>query len=378
MLDDVTLWSYNFPLTITETSVVLMARVHPQELRTVLVGYGVGGSVFHAPLISGLRGIKLHAIVTKNPERRAAALRRYPSVRVYDDVVRAFDKADCDMAVISIPNRYHVDVAYLALQAGLNVVVDKPLAGSAAQARMLLEHADREGLIITAYHNRRWDGDFRTVTELIRDGRLGIVRRFESRFERWRPTVVSSSWKESASVEDLGGVLYDLGVHLIDQAVCLFGRPSHVYAELDHRRDKAVVDDDSYVALTHKNGVRSHLWMSSVASDIGPRFRVLGSEASYIKNGMDCQATALQSGETPGGENWGAEPPAAWGLLGTPESSERIPTLRGNYQAFYSGIIPAITQGHALPVAMSDVIDVLDVIEAAQRSAQYNRIAEIG
>lgn len=357
-----------------KVGVVHVAGTNTQELRAVIVGYGVGGSIFHAPLISTLEGIKLEAIVTKHPERRAAALRRYPSAHLYHDAADAFNRAGCDLAVISIPNRYHVDLANLALTAGLNVVVDKPIAGTAAQARAIFEHAHRRGLIAIAYHNRRWDGDFRTLEKLIKDGRLGAVHRFESRFKRWHPEVTSTAWKESPDREDLGGVLYDLGVHLIDQAVCLFGRPIHVYAELDQRRKNTAVDDDAYIALMHGNGVRSHLWVSWAARDIGPRFRVLGSTATYVKYGTDCQAAALRSGAVPGGEEWGAEPTAAWGSLGTPESSERIPTLPGSYQNFYSRVLSAITQGHAPPVAVTDVIDVHDVIEAARRSAQANAI----
>jgi predicted dehydrogenase len=321
-----------------------------------------------------VEGIRLEAIVTNHPERRAAALRRYPSTRLYHDAANAFDKAGCDLAVISIPNRYHIDLANLALNAGLNVVVDKPMAGSASQARALFEHANRRGLVAVAYHNRRWDGDFCTLDRLVKDGQLGTVYRFESRFERWHPSVTSTAWKESSSREDLGGVLYDLGVHLIDQAVCLFGRPIHVYAELDRHRRDTKVDDDTYLALEHKNGVRSHLWVSWAACELGPRFRVLGSMATYVKYGTDCQAAALRSGAAPGSEEWGAEPTAAWGSLRTPRSSERIPTLPGGYQNFYSGVIAAITQGHALPVAVSDVIDVLDVIDAARRSAHSHAI----
>ncbi len=354
-----------------------MIRRRTPQLQAVLVGYGVGGSVFHAPIVNAVPGIDLGAIVTSNPDRRAAALQRYPSIRLYDDPVDAFRYAGGDLAIIATPNRYHAILAKAALSAGLHVVLDKPLAGSAAEAMELRKSADRLGLLIIPYQNRRWDGDFRTIQKLIYDGRLGAVFRFESRFERWRPTVRSGSWKESGNAEDLGGALYDLGVHLIDQAICLFGCPLQVYAELDRRRNNTLVDDDTYIAMTHSDGVRAHLWMSSAASDLGPRFRVLGSKTSYVKYGMDPQEAALRSGASPNDEEWGMESPDAWGRLGTPEANEPIPTLQGRYQEFYLRVVSAITEGTDSPVAIDDVIKGLAVVEAAQRSARYNRIERI-
>lgn len=338
-------------------------------IRTVLVGYGVGGAAFHAPVLEAVDGIELAAVVTGNPQRRADVRERHPGAEVIGTTDEVFARADeFDLVVITVPNRFHVPLATRALEAGLHVVVDKPFAGSAAQGRALAATADKAGRVLGVYQNRRFDGDYRTVRRLIADGRLGRVYRFESRFERWRPEVRVGGWKEQPEPEALGGLLYDLGTHLIDQAVALFGRPTHVYAELDRRRPGALVDDDTFVALTHEGGVRSHVWTSAAAADLGPRFRVLGSAASYVKYGMDPQEDALRAGarvDTPG---WGTETPDAWGVLGTPGESVPVETEPGAYQDYYAAIVRAVRGEGPVPVAIDEAIAVLETIEAAGRS----------
>ncbi|MGW1994150.1 Gfo/Idh/MocA family oxidoreductase [Embleya sp. NPDC001921] len=338
--------------------------------RTVLVGYGVGGSAFHAPVIEATEGLELAAVVTGNPERRSAARERHPQAEVIGTTDEMFARAgDFDLVVITVPNRFHVPLAERALEAGLHVVVDKPFAGTAAEGRALAATAARCERVLGVYQNRRFDGDFRTVRRLVEEGRLGEVYRFESRFERWRPQVRASGWKEQADPAALGGILYDLGTHLIDQAVTLFGRPTHVYAELPARRSGALVDDDSFVALTHAGGVRSHLWMSATAADLGPRFRVLGAKASYVKFGMDPQEELLRAGaevKTPG---WGTEPPTAWGRLGTPGDTVPVETEPGAYQDYYAAFARAVRGEGAPPVAIEEAVAVLETIEAARRSS---------
>ncbi|MFJ8742247.1 Gfo/Idh/MocA family oxidoreductase [Embleya sp. NPDC127516] len=338
--------------------------------RTVLVGYGVGGSAFHAPVIEATEGLELAAVVTGNPERRATAHERHPQAELIGTTDEMFARAgDFDLVVITVPNRFHVPLAERALEAGLHVVVDKPFAGTAAEGRALAATAARCERVLGVYQNRRFDGDFRTVRRLVEEGRLGEVYRFESRFERWRPQVRTSGWKEQADPAALGGILYDLGTHLIDQAVTLFGRPTHVYAELSARRAGALVDDDSFVALTHASGVRSHLWMSAAAADLGPRFRVLGSKASYVKFGMDPQEELLRAGAEVGTPGWGTEPPSAWGRLGTPGDTVPVETEPGAYQDYYAAFARAVRGEGAPPVAIEEAVSVLETIEAAQRSS---------
>ncbi|MYS82449.1 Gfo/Idh/MocA family oxidoreductase [Embleya scabrispora] len=338
--------------------------------RTVLVGYGVGGSAFHAPVIEAVDELELVAVVTGNPERGAQVRKRHPQAEVIGTTDEMFARAgDFDLVVITVPNRFHVPLATRALEAGLHVVVDKPFAGTAAEGRELVLTATRRHRGLGVYQNRRFDGDFRTVRRLVEEGRLGEVYRFESRFERWRPQVRTSGWKEQADPAALGGILYDLGTHLIDQAVALFGRPTRVYAELDTRRPGALVDDDSFVALTHASGVRSHLWMSATAADLGPRFRVLGSKASYVKFGMDPQEELLRSGADVGTPGWGTEPPAAWGVLGTPGDTVPVETEPGAYQDYYAAFARAVRGEGAPPVSFDEALTVLETIEAAQRSS---------
>ena len=330
------------------------------SIRVALIGYGTGGAVFHAPLISVAPGLELAAIVTGNPERQAGASARYPEAEILDTAERVWS-GGYDLAVITTPNRQHVPLARAALDAGIPVVVDKPVAPTSAEARSLAG-----GPPVIPFHNRRWDGDFRTVSRLVRDGSLGRVLRFESRFTRWRPQI-KAGWKETADPAEAGGVLYDLGSHLIDQAITLFGPPTDVFAELDVRRPGAEAVDDAFVALTHVGGVRSHLRMSAVSADLGPRFRVLGDHAAYTTYGLDGQEAQLRDGLIPGGDGYGVTPPESYGLLGTPGHTGPVPTEPGRYQDFYPQVAAAVRGDAPPPVTLDDAVAGLEVIETAVR-----------
>ncbi|NKE59135.1 oxidoreductase [Lentzea sp. PSKA42] len=327
-------------------------------MRTALVGYGLGGAAFHAPFIAATPGLELAAVVTANPRRQAEVAERYPSARLLSSLDQAWT-GGFDLVVITTPNRFHATHARQVLEHGLNVVVDKPFAGSAAEARALASIASSRGLMLVPFHNRRWDGDFLTVQKLLSDQTLGAVHRFESRFERYRPEI-KSSWKESGDPADLGSILFDLGTHLVDQSVALFGRPLSVHAEIATVRPGAKADDDVFLSLAHEGGVRSHLWMSALAADLGPRFRVLGHDAAYVKYGMDPQEERLKAGETPAGPGWGEEPESDWGTLGgKPHRTEP-----GAYQDFYASVAAGVA-----PVSPQDAVTGLEVIEAAKQSA---------
>jgi scyllo-inositol 2-dehydrogenase (NADP+) len=343
-------------------------------LRTGLIGYGLAGSVFHAPLIAATEGLALDTVVTANPERQEQARAEHAGVRVAASADELFERAgDLDLVVIASPNNTHVPLATTALKAGLSVVVDKPVAGTAGEARDLAALADKSGLLLSVFQNRRWDNDFLTVRRLIDDGELGDVWRFESRYERWRPRL-KGGWRESGDPAQVGGLLYDLGSHVVDQALVLFGPATRVYAESDNRRPGAETDDDTFVALTHASGVRSHLYVSATAAQLGPRFRVLGSRAGYVKYGLDPQEQALRAGERPGPE-WGREPESAWGRLGSGESPSTgggtlVPTLPGDYPAYYAAVAKALRGDGPNPVTALEAAAALDVIEAARRSAR--------
>lgn len=342
-----------------------------EPIRTAVIGYGLAGAVFHAPLIAATDGMELTAVVTSNPGRATAARSRYPGVRVLaspDDVWRA--ASDFDLVVVASPNASHVPLGLAALDAGLPVVIDKPVAATSGAARSLRNAAAERGLLVSVYQNRRWDGDFRTLRRLLDDGDLGQVHRFESRFERWRPVVDADAWREQADPEQAGGLLYDLGSHLIDQALVLFGPVTEVYAEVRSVRPGAQVDDDVFVALSHAGGAVSHLWASAAAADLGPRMRVLGSAASYVKHGLDVQEVALRAGGSPADPNWGEEPAAEWGRLGSPGEVRPIRTLPGAYQDYYAGARDAVLGRATAPVTIEEAIEVIAVIEDAQRSAR--------
>ncbi|MGY0236282.1 Gfo/Idh/MocA family oxidoreductase [Longispora urticae] len=334
--------------------------------RIGLIGYGLAGSAFHAPLIASTPGLRLDAVLTANPERAARVAREHPGARVVADIEDLF-AVDLDLVVIASPNRTHVPYARAALGLGLAVVVDKPLAGTSAEASSLVDQAEERGLLLTVYQNRRWDGDFLTVRRLVGEGALGRVGRFESRFERWRPRI-KEGWRENADPAEVGGTLYDLGSHLVDQALHLFGPATGVYAEVDTRRADARVDDDSFVALTHASGVRSHLWTSAVTAQVGPRFRVLGDAAGYVKYGLDPQENALREGRVPG-PGWGTEPEEAWGVLGADGDTRAVPTEAGDYPAFYRGVLAALRGDGPAPVDPRDAVAALTVLEAARRSS---------
>ncbi|MFJ3716819.1 Gfo/Idh/MocA family oxidoreductase [Streptomyces sp. NPDC090057] len=351
-------------------------------LRVGLIGYGLAGSVFHAPLIAATEGLTLDTVVTSNPERQEQARAEFPDVRCVGTTEELFGRADeLDLIVIASPNKTHVPLATAALEAGLPVVVDKPVAGTAAEARQLAALAEERGLLLSVFQNRRWDNDFLTLRALLEKGELGDVWRFESRFERWRPRP-KGGWRESGDPAEIGGLLYDLGSHVVDQALVLFGPVTEVYAETDIRRPGAETDDDTFIALTHASGVRSHLYVSATTAQLGPRFRVLGSQAGFVKYGLDPQEAALRADERPGtSADWGTEPESLWGRLGVggpPSGGESpvtgggrpVPTLAGDYPAYYAAVAAALTGAGPNPVPALEAAAALDVLEAARRSAR--------
>ncbi len=286
-----------------------------------------------------------------------------------DELLAAAGGLGVGLVVVAAPNRAHVPVARAALAAGLAVVVDKPLAPTAAEGWDLVAEAERRGLLLTVFHNRRWDGDFLTVRRLVDSGALGEVWRFESRFERWRPERPADAWRERADPGEGGGILLDLGSHLVDQALVLLGPPTSAYAEVARRRPGAEVDDDVFVALEHGGGAWSHLWASSVAPRAAPRFRVLGSVAGYEVWGMDPQEEALKRGEHPGGPGWGAPAPERRGTLGAGDQTVAVPTEAGDYGRFYESVVASLRSGGPPPVDPRDAVRTLEVLDAARRSA---------
>ena len=331
-----------------------------------IAGFGLAGQVFHAPLVAAADGLSLAKVMTRSPERAAQAREFGDDVAVVESVEQLID--GMDVVVVATPNSSHVEVALAALDAGAHVVVDKPIAVTAADARRLV---DASGGRVTVFQNRRWDGDFLTVRRLIGEGELGAVIRFESRFERFRPEI-KEGWREGGDPSLGGGVLLDLGPHLVDQAVQLFGPPESVYGEVAIRRPRAQVDDDAFIALHHANGVVSHLWMSAIAPLYGPRFRVSGMDAGFACDGLDPQEAQLRAGMRPGDPGWGvgsgenASSAERAGRLARLDGDERVTLDAGSYERFYSGVRDWTRGEAAAPVDPADAVRVLEILEQAR------------
>jgi scyllo-inositol 2-dehydrogenase (NADP+) len=349
----------------------------PHDICVALIGYGIAGSRFHGPLIEATTGLELSAVVTSNPERAQQVASTHKSARVLASVEDIWaDPTQFDVVVVASPNAMHAEHAEAALRAGLTVVVDKPLAGTLEDAERLLAAAAESTGRLTAFQNRRWDADFLTVRDIVDGARLGDVRRFESRMERWQPEV-KEGWREHADARAGGGVLFDLGAHIIDQAVQLFGPVASVYAEQFKTRAGVSVDDDSFVALRHDSGVVSHLWMSKTSAENDARFRLLGARGAFMKSGIDPQEDQAMTGVPVGSSTWGAEDPANWGTLTDGTDTVRIPSRLGAYQEFYIGLRDALDNGRPLPVDPADSLYVLRLIAAARTSATTGSIVAV-
>ncbi|GAC1440753.1 MAG: Gfo/Idh/MocA family oxidoreductase [Mycobacteriales bacterium] len=343
------------------------------DCRVALIGYGLAGRVFHAPVLSAVEGLELAAVVTSFPERAAQVNIDVPNAELLVDPASLWARAqEYDVVVIATPNRTHAPLALAAVAAGLAVVVDKPLARTAEEGAAVVRAAAAAGVLLTVFHNRRWDADTRTAARLLADGSLGEPLRLETRFERWRPQL-RDGWRESADPLDGGGLLLDLGSHQVDVALHLLGPVSTVYAELDRRRPGAAMEDDVMIALRHVSGARSTHWLSATAAQLGPRLRLLGSRAAFVVSELDGQEDALRAGGRPG-PGWGAVPAYSWGVLSAGDRSEPVPSLPGDYRLFYAGLLAALRGDGAPPVTGAEAVDVLRVLDAARLSAERAQV----
>ncbi|MFZ8980899.1 MAG: Gfo/Idh/MocA family oxidoreductase [Candidatus Nanopelagicales bacterium] len=335
-------------------------------LRAVLLGYGLAGRVFHAPLIGAEPDIEIAAVVTSDPARQQQVRDDLPGVSILTHADEAWDQ-DFDLAVIATANSAHVPQATAALHAGMHVVVDKPLAGSAREAQALIDLAASSGRQVHVFQNRRWDSEILTARRCIDEGLLGTPHRLESRFERWRPAP-KGGWREEGPPEDLPGLLYDLGAHLVDQALHLLGPVGRVFASSRHVREGVTADDDTQIVLEHVSGAVSILSVSSVAAFVEPRLRLLGTGGGLLINTLDTQEDALRAGRDPRDPDWGAESEQGLLVTGTsaPVSLGREP---GAWPEYYRRVARAIRGEGPAPVDPRDVVADLRVIEAARESA---------
>ncbi|MCW4455572.1 oxidoreductase [Flavobacterium sp. MXW15] len=337
----------------------------PPPLNLALVGYGFAGRTFHAPLIAQTPGLRLHGIVTG---QQALAGADFPDARIVDDADRMLADADVDGVVIATPNRTHAALALAALAAGKHVLVDKPFTVTSAEARAVIEAARRAGRIASVFHNRRWDADFLTLQRLLAEGTLGRIGEFHSHFDRMRPQP-RDRWRESG--EPGAGLWFDLGPHLLDQALQLFGPPLAIQADLMAQRPGAR-SDDWFHAVLHYPAHRAFLHAGSLVADHRLRFAVHGSAGSYLKHGLDVQEAQLRDGRLPGSDGWGVDPLP--GRLTTLDADGRmhqrdIANERGDYRCCYAALRDAMRGEAPPPVSAAQALAVMQLLEAGRRSA---------
>ena len=340
-------------------------------MRVGLIGYGLAGRVFHGPLVTGA-GLELSVVVTGRADRQAEVRADHPGAEVLSSSAELFARPDpYDLLVIAAPGDVHASLALASIAIGKAVVVDKPLALTSQSAADVVAAAEAAHVPLTVFQNRRWDSDLLTLQRLLAEGTIGTVLRFESRFERWRPEPRPEAWRERLPAAEGGGLLLDLGSHLVDQALHLFGPAASVYGELDSRR--GLSDDDGFVAIEHVSGVRSHLWVGALAGAPGPRLRVLGSRGAYVVDLLDGQEDELRAaGRLPVGGL--PVPPERDGRLVRGDAGEPVPSEPGRWDLFYPAVAAAVRGEAAMPVDPADAIRTLQVIEAARTSAAERRV----
>ena len=339
-----------------------------QVKQVALVGFGMAGRVFHAPLISQTEGLALHTVVSSDQGKVRAA---YPSARVCAVAEQAFSDPDIDLVVIATPNNTHAPLALAALAHGKHVLIDKPFALDPAEAQRVIEAANAAGRVLSVFHNRRWDADFLTLRDLVEAGTLGEVVEFHSHFDRYRP-VVADRWREHPLPG--AGAWCDLGPHLVDQALQLFGPPEAVYADLACQREAARVDDYFHVLLRYRR-LRVLLHAGALVAASGLRFAVHGTRASFIKHGTDSQEAALKRGEIPGSQDWGLDRNP--GRLHVPgETGTQVQATAGrpgDYLQFYRGLEAAMRTHAPVPVTPDEALAVMRLLQLAQESAHSGR-----
>lgn len=334
--------------------------VHP-VVRVALVGYGYAGRTFHAPLIAATPGIELAAVVSTRPAKVHTDL---PAARVFEGLDQALADPDIDLVVIATPDPLHVPQAHAALDANKHVVIDKPFALTLEDARSVAEHSRQANRLLSVFHNRRWDSDFLTLRSLIASGRLGEIMQFESHFDRFRPEL-RDRWRERPGA----GIFNDLGPHLIDQALLLFGMPAAVYADLGIQKYGGLADDYFHILLRYPR-LRVVLHASQLTLDNSLRMAVHGTSGSFIKRGMDPQEQQLKAGGNPSCPEFGVdrEPGTLFEVAECEQGGMPVASIPGDYRQFYAAIRDAIAMGGPGPVPVEEALNVMQVMAAAKQS----------
>jgi scyllo-inositol 2-dehydrogenase (NADP+) len=337
-----------------------------KQVVTAIVAYGMSGSIFHAPLLHIHRGFLLKKILQR---RSNSALEKYPYVTITKTYAELLSDNEIDLIVVNTPDNSHFDFAYKALDAGKHVIIEKPFVVNVADGERLIDLAKKKARILSVFQNRRWDGDFLTVQKIIRQKMLGRLVEYEAHFDRYR-NYIQNSWKENPDYQT--GTLYNLGSHLIDQALVLFGMPEAVYADIRIMREGGRVDDAFDLKLYYKDIIVT-LKAGYLIREPGPKYMVHGTEGSFVKYGIDPQEEDLKQGRLPNEKGWGTEPESDWGILNTNIDGihvrKKIETMAGCYTEYYSNIFEAITIGAELSVNAEEALNVIRIIEAAYKSS---------
>ena len=339
-----------------------------------LIGYGYSGATFHAPLINKVKGLHLKAVTSSSASK---VTKDYPHVEVVSDVNSMLSHTEIDVVIITSPNTTHYEYAKQAIAAGKHVVVEKPFTITSIEADELISLAQKKGVLLTVFQNRRWDNDFLTIRELLSTKMLGEISTYEAHFDRFRPKV-RDRWRE----HDIpgSGILYDLGSHLIDQSLTLFGMPNTVWADLRAEREGAEAVDYFHMVLGYKN-MKVILHSGCLAREAGPKFIVHGHLGSFIKYGLDSQEEQLKIGIQPGAEGWGEDSVADYGHLtadiGGITIRGVIETLPGRYITFYESLAQAIELGTPVPVMAEEARDTIRIIEYGIKSHQEQRRIDV-
>ena len=348
--------------------------VEPKPIRVGLIGYGFAGQTFHAPVLSATPGLEMVAVASSQPRKVQAG---WPGVPVEPDAAALLARRDIDLVVIATPNAQHHPIAKAALETGKHVVVDKPFTLDAAQARELAALAQERGRLLSVYQNRRFDADYLTLRDVLASGQLGRPVYFESHFDRFRPEV-RERWREQAVPG--AGLWVDLGAHLLDQAVQLFGKPDTLQLDTAALRDGAQVEDHFHALLRYDTGpnapLRVVLHASTLAAHAAPRYILHGTRGSYVKHGVDPQEDALRAGGRPGGDDWGIDPVLGELKVVAIENWVRdstVPNRRGNYVDYYAAVRDAILGIGLNPVPPAEAVALMELLDLGTRSAQEGR-----
>lgn len=345
-------------------------------IKTGLCAFGMSGKVFHAPFLHVSEKFVLQAVTERSKQE---ASQYYPYVKIYKEVEQLFSDPEIELVIVNTPNATHAAFAKKALQAGKHVVVEKPFSITIKEADELMALAQAQQKVLSVYHNRRWDSDFLVVKKVLEAKLLGEVVEAEFHYDRYREALSPKLHKEIPGPGT--GALYDLGSHLIDQALQLFGRPQHLFADIRIIRPFSRVDDYFELILFYPSDLRVKLKCSYLVREPLPAYILHGNKGSFLKNRSDIQETSLQAGQLPDQADWGKEPETEWGLLHTEMNGklvrEKFPSPPGNYMGYYDNIYAAIRLGDHVCCSAEDGKQVIEIIEAAFQSAKEKKVVPL-